>query len=122
MIINEEVIFTVFALAVCLLSAFTVIILILFEASSKHRSYSMIALLIIALFVLSWFSAGFIAILSGVAINTAFYFRGMLSVLICLFTGSLVFVYRSKSCMVTNDYLKNIIIELRSKIREYEQD
>lgn len=117
-IIDEPRVVTVFAAAVCLVSAITVFAVIASEAMNRDRSYLLIGYLVMSLATIGWFFTGFVAILFGVEINTATYFRPVVPFLVMLFTGSIVFVYRSRLCHNTIIHQQHIIDEMKKKLEK----
>lgn len=117
-VLFEEHLVTAFAFGTFFVSSITVFMIIVSEMFSKDRSNLMLSYFMACLFVLVWFTVGYGAILFDNSVNPETYFRPMIPMLSTLFTGSLVFVYRSKLCSQTITHLKGVIIELKRNIKD----
>ena len=70
-----------------------VVFLFLSYASLRSRHIPFFLGSIAGLFISFWFAAGYVLILADVPIDNDLYFRSMMSVLLCVYTGNAVMIW-----------------------------
>lgn len=88
---------TVFALLACIGSFLTWITMILLEIFETDRNWWAIFYSVMGALLSAWFAVGFFMILLGIEVESESYFRPMLVVLVSLYTGGGVMIYRSRT-------------------------